>query len=273
MRGHIRERYRGTWCIVIDVGRDPQTGKRRQQWYTVKGGKKDAQKELREKLRLWEKGAYVKPQKTSLGEYLKHWVASYVVMHTSPRTAEGYQAIVNRYLIPALGGIPLCELQPQHLERYYGDALSHGRLDGKGGLSTRTVLHQHRVLSQALSHAVKQGILVRNVAEAVVAPRPSRSQMATLCSSDVPKFLDAVQKTPYYVLFYAALYTGMRRGELLGLRWCDIDLGKASISVVQSLYRLSGGEFVIKEPKSPHSRRLVALYLCGRAAAPASHGA
>ena len=259
MRGHIRERYRGTWCIVIDVGRDPKTGKRRQQWYTVKGGKKDAQRELREKLRLWEKGAYVKPQKTSLGEYLKHWVASYVVMHTSPRTAEGYQAIVNRYLIPALGGIPLCELQPQHLEKYYGDALSHGRLDGKGGLSTRTVLHQHRVLSQALSHAVKQGILVRNVAEAVVAPRPGRSQMATLCSSDVPKFLDAAQKTPYYVLFYTALYTGMRRGELLGLRWCDIDLGKASISVVQSLYRLSGGEFVIKEPKSPHSRRLVAL--------------
>jgi integrase len=259
MRGHIRERSKGTWAIVIDVGRDPATGKRRQQWYTVKGGKKDAQRELREKLQLLERGAYVKPQRTSLGEYLTHWVESYAAMHTSPRTVEGYRAIVNRYLVPALGGIPLCELQPQHLEKYYGDALAHGRLDGKGGLSTRTILHHHRVLSQALSHAVKQGVLVRNVADAVVSPRPGRSQMATLSSADVPRFLDAAQKTPYYVLFYTALYTGMRRGELLGLRWCDIDLGKASISVVQTLYRLSGGEFVIKEPKSPHSRRLVAL--------------
>ena len=259
MKGHIRQRSKGTWSIVIDVGRDPKTGKRRQQWHTVKGTKKDAERELREKLRSLETGAYVKPQKISLGEYLEHWIQSYVVIHTSPRTAEGYQAIVDRYLIPALGAIPLCQLQPQHLENYYAHALSHGRLDGKGGLSARTVLHQHRVLSQALSHAVKQGLLARNVAEAVAAPRPGRSRMATLSFADVPRFLDAARRTPYYILFYAALYTGMRRGELLGLRWCDIDLGKASISVVQTLYRLSSGEFVIKEPKSPHSRRLVSL--------------
>ena len=257
--GFFLKRSKGSWSIVIDVGRDPQTGKRRQQWYTVKGTKKDAERELRERLRLLETGSYVKPEKTSVGEYLRHWVDSHAMMHTSPRTAEGYQAIVNRYLIPALGGISLCELQPRHLEKYYADALSHGRLDGKGGLSPRTVLHQHRLLSQALSHAVKQGLLVRNVAGAVVAPRPGRSQMATLAAADVPRFLDAARKTPYYILFYTALYTGMRRGELLGLRWCDIDLGKASISVVQALCRLSGGKFVIKEPKSPHSRRLVAL--------------
>jgi len=259
MRGHIRQRSKGSWSIVIDVGRDPRTGKRRQQWYTVKGTKKDAERELREKLRSLETGAYIKPQRISLGEYLKHWVDSYAVMHTSPRTAEGYKGIVNGYLIPALGGIPLCELQPRHLEKYYADALSHGRLDGKGGLSARTVLHLHRVLSQALSHAVKQGLLARNVAQAVVAPRPGRSQMTTLSAADVPKFLDAARKTPFYVLFYTALYTGMRRGELLGLRWCDIDLGKATISVVQTLHRLSGGKFVIREPKSPHSRRMVAL--------------
>ncbi|MBA7503431.1 Tyrosine recombinase XerC [subsurface metagenome] len=259
MRGHIKQRSKGSWSIIIDVGRDPQTGKRRQQWQTVKGTKGDAQRELRETLHSLERGAYVKPQKVSLGEYLKQWVESYAAIHTSPRTTEGYRAIVHRYIVPALGGIPLCQLQPQHLENYYSGALSHGRLDGKGGLSGRTVLHQHRVLSEALSHAVKQGVVVRNVAEAVVPPRPGRIEMSTLASENVPRFLDAARRTPYYVLFYAALYTGMRRGELLGLRWCDIDLGRASISVVQTLYRLSSGEFVIKEPKSPHSRRLVSL--------------
>jgi len=208
MRGHIRQRSKGSWSIVIDVGRDPRTGKRRQQWYTVKGTKKDAERELRERLRSLETGSYVKPEKTSVGEYLRHWVDSYAIMHTAPRTVEGYQAIVNRYLIPALGEISLCELQPRHLEKYYADALSHGRLDGKGGLSPQTVLHQHRLLSQALSHAVKQGLLVRNVAGAVVAPRPGRSQMATLSAADVPRFLDAARKTPYYILFYTALYTG-----------------------------------------------------------------
>ena len=101
MRGHIRQRSKGSWSIVIDVGRDPRTGKRRQQWYTVKGTKKDAERELRERLRSLETGSYVKPEKTSVGEYLKHWVDSHAMMHTSPRTAEGYQAIVNRYLVPA----------------------------------------------------------------------------------------------------------------------------------------------------------------------------
>jgi integrase len=259
MRGHIKQRSKGSWSIVVDVGRDPATGKRRQQWYTVRGTKGDAERELRERLRSLETGGYVKPQRTTVGEYLGHWVQTYATMQTSPRTAEGYRAIVGRYLIPALGGILLSQLQPQHLEKYYADALSHGRLDGKGGLSAQTVLHQHRVLSQALSQAVKQGLLARNVAEAVAAPRPGRLQMATLSSGDVPRFLDAARQTPYYVLFYAALYTGMRRGELLGLRWCDIDLGKASISVVQTLHRLSKGGFLIREPKSPHSRRLVAL--------------
>ena len=259
MKGHIRQRSKGSWSIVIDMGRDPQTGKRRQQWHTIKGTKKDAERALRQILHSLETGAYVKPERVSLGEYLRRWVGSYAAIHTSPRTVEGYRSIVERYIIPALGGIPLCQLQPQHLENYYANALAHGRLDGKGGLSGRTVLHQHRVLSEALSHAVKQGVVVRNVAEAVVPPRPGRIEMSTLASENVPKFLEAARGTPYYVLFYAALYTGMRRGELLGLRWCDIDLGRASISVVQSVYRLSGGEFVIKEPKSPHSRRLVAL--------------
>jgi integrase len=259
MKGHIKQRSKGSWSIVIDVGRDPETGKRRQQWQTIHGSKRDAERALRETLHSMETGGYVKPSRITLGEYLKQWCQSYAVMHTSPRTAEGYQSIVHRYIVPALGGIPLCQLQPQHLENYYATALSQGRLDGKGGLSAQTVLHHHRLLSEALSHAVKQGLLVRNVAEVVAPPQPHHNQMATLSSKDVPRFLNTARRTPYYVLFYAALYTGMRRGELLGLRWCDIDLGKASISVVQTLYRLSGGKCLTKEPKSPHSRRSIAL--------------
>ena len=157
-----------------------------------------------------------------------------------------------------LGRVLLTQLQPQHLQNYYSQALTKGRIDGKGGLSARTVLYHHRILSEALSHAVKMGFLVRNVAEAVDPPQVERTNWETLAPEDVPKFLEAAPTTPYYVLLYTALYTGMRLGELLGLRWCDVDLDVASLSVVQALYKRCGVCKMIK-PKSSHSRRRIAL--------------
>ncbi|MBA7662682.1 putative defective protein IntQ [subsurface metagenome] len=102
------------------------------------------------------------------------------------------------------------------------------------------------------------GLLGRNVAEVVDPPRPEQKNMATLVPEDVPQFLEAAHETPYYGLFYTALYTGMRLGELLGLRWCDVDLDMASLSVVQALYKRSGVCRMIK-PKSSYSRRRIAL--------------
>jgi len=128
----------------------------------------------------------------------------------------------------------------------------------KGGLSARTVQYHHRILSEALSHAVKMGLLVRNVAELADPPHPERRNMTTLAPEDVPKFLQAAQDTPYNVLLYTALFTGMRLSELLGLRWCDIDLDLAFLSVVQALYKRSGVCKMVK-PKSSHSRRRIAL--------------
>ena len=256
MRGHIRRRGKGSWAIIIDVGRDPQTGKRRQRWQTVKGTKKDAEYALRELLHSLETGNYVKPSRITLGQWLEQWCQSYVVTHTSPRTVESYQSEVRRHLTPALGAIPLTQLQPLHLQNYYARALSQGRIDGKGGLSGRTVEYHHRILSEALSYAVKMGLVGRNVAEAVDPPRARRRNMTTLASENVPRFLEAAHETPYYVLFYTALYTGMRLSELLGLRWCDVDPG--SLSVVQALYKRCGVCKMV-EPKSSHSRRRIAL--------------
>jgi len=224
----------------------------------VHGPKKDAEKALRELLHSLEVGSYVKPSRIILGEWLQEWCQSYVSMHTSLRTVESYQSEIRRHLIPALGAIPLTQLQPQHLQKYYTRVLSQGRIDKKGGLSGRTVQYHHRILSEALSHAVKMGLVGRNVAEAVDPPRVEHNNWETLALEDVPKFLEAVQRTPNYVLLYTALYTGMRLGELLGLRWCDVDLDMASLSVVQSLYKRCGVCKMV-EPKSSHSRRRIAL--------------
>lgn len=258
MKGHIRQRTKGSWTLWVDLGRDPETGKRKQQTLTVRGTKRDAERELRNLLQSLETGSYVKPSRLTLGQWLEQWCQSYVSTNCSLRTADSYQSEVRNHLTPALGRIPLTQLQPQHLQNYYGQAIVGGRADGRGGLSARTVRYHHRILFEALSHAVKMGLAGHNVAEAISPPRLERKNMASLAPEDVPQFLEAAQDTPYHVLFYTALYTGMRLGELLGLRWCDVDLDMASLSVVQSLYKRCGVCKMI-EPKTSHSRRRIAM--------------
>ena len=163
------------------------------------------------------------------------------------------------HLVPALGSIPLAALQPKHIQAYYSKALQSGRKDGKGGLSPETIRHDHRVLFEALRHAVKQGMLIRNVAEAVDSPRVEHKEMATLGPQSVAELLNAARRTPYYSLFYTATYTGLRRSELLALRWQHVDLDLATLSVVETIHQLHSGEYVFRQPKSKRGRRLIAL--------------
>ena len=258
MRGSIRQRGKGSWEICVDVGRDPSTGKRVRQFETVRGPKRDAERRLRELLVSVEQGSYIKPARVALGEWLENWLQSYVATNCAPTTAESYGFIVYRYLIPGLGTIPLSQLQPAHIQRFYGEALSQGGVGGRG-LSARTVLYCHRVLFEALRYGVKQGMVSRNVAEAADPPQPKHTQQATLAADDIAPFFEAAKRTPWHVPFYTKLYTGLRRSELLGLRWCDVDLDLAVCSVVQTLHRLAGGKYIMKPPKSAKSRRLVDL--------------
>jgi integrase len=257
MKGHIKQRAKGSWTVWVDLGRDPETGKRKQQ--TVRGNKKDAERELRTILTRIEGGILVKPVKLTVGEYLEQWLRDYVATNTAPTTADGYSDIVRAHLIPELGRLPLNALQPSHIQAYYARMLVSGRREGKGGLSAQTVKHHHRVLHEALKYAVKHGILIRNIAEAVNPPRPDSKEVVTLELDNVHIFLDAAHDTHYYVLFYTALYTGLRRSELLGLRWRDVDLDLATLSVVQTLHHVPKKGYVFREPKTKRSRRLVDL--------------
>jgi len=258
MKGSIRQRSKGSWEIAIDVGRDPSTGKRLQHWETVRGTKRDAQQRLAEILVAIEQGGYIKPKHLSLAEYLQRWLDGYVKTNCSPRTLDSYQSIVNRHLIPNLGHLPLTQLQPQHIQEYYARALTAGRVDGKGALSARSVLHIHRVLYQALNYAVRQGLLIRNIADLVDPPRARKAKMKTLIPQEVSRLLNTAQDTPYYPIIYAAVNTGLRQAELLGLRWHHLDLDLAALSVTQVLYKRRG-VCQFKEPKSAHSRRRLDL--------------
>jgi integrase len=263
MKGHIRQRSKGSWEIAIDIGKDPSTGKRIQHFETIRGCKADAQRRVRELLLSVEQGNYVKPNRLTVAQFLEEWLQSYVVLNCSPRTKTSYEMIIRRHLIPELGSISLNQLGPRHLQAFYSRQKARGRVDGKGQLSPRTVRYCHSLLVEALGHAVKLGLLSRNIARATEAPRLDHRVMPILAPEDIPRFLGTARGTSYYTLFYLLLHTGLRRGEALALKWKNIDLSLASLgvsaylSVVETLYK--NGTYVIKEPKTSSGKRRIAL--------------
>jgi integrase len=259
MRGHIVKRGKNSYTIVLGVGTDPQTGKRKQQWISVKGTKRDAEKRLSDLLHQLDNGTFMKPGKTTLGEFLERWLRDYAWPNLAPRTAEGYETIVRQHLISKLGSFPLTQLRPEHLQKYYSEMVSSGRCDSSGGLSAQTVRHHHTALHKALQTAVEWGLLSRNVADAVSPPRAQRPEMHTWGEDDITRFLEAAKGTPYYALFYTAFFTGMRRSELLALRWQDVDFILSQVYVSRSLHQVKDGSFAFRSPKTAKGRRTVAL--------------
>jgi len=261
MRGHIVKRYKNSdsYSIVLNLGNDPSTGKRKQQWVTVKGTKKEAEKRLSELIHQLDTGSFMKPGKTTVADFLNFWLKDYVQPNLSPRTAEGYESIVRCHLIPALGKLPLTQLKPEHIQHYYSEKLNTKCLNRNCSTSPRTVRHHHMALHSALETAVKLGLISRNVADAVDPPKEHHTEMHTMNEDDVHKFLEIAKTTQYYALFYLALFTGMRRSELLALRWSDIDLLLCQLSVTRTLHHLRDRSIVFRQPKTEKGRRLIAL--------------
>lgn len=187
------------------------------------------------------------------------WLKDYATPNLSPRTTEGYETIVRCHLIPKLGGITLTQLKPERIQRYYSDMLSSGRYDGSGSLNAVTVRQHHAVLHRALHFAMKWGLISRNPADAIDLPRCQHHEMRIMNEGDIHGFLELAKTTQYYPLFYLALYTGVRRSELLALRWCDMDLIMGQMSINRSLHHLRDKSLVFRTPKTAKGRRSIAL--------------
>ena len=167
MTGHILKRSKGSWTVVVPLDRDPVTGKRRQLWRTVVGSKKDAQRLLTDLLHQRDTGIDAPPGRMTVGDFLKFWLDRYAAVNVEPATLLQYRWAVRQHLTPALGGVLLTKLRPAMIQSFYAEAVSRGRADGRGGLSGKTVGHIHRLLREALDHAVKWQMLTRNPADAV----------------------------------------------------------------------------------------------------------
>ena len=252
MKGHVRKRG-SKWCFVVDVGKDAN-GKRIRKWVSGFDTKKEAEKAMTAKLQEIHSGLYVEPAKETMESYMTTWLAD-KASQVRPSTYRGYAWLINRHIIPGLGRIKISDLRPQHLQTFYRNLQKQEK-----PLSNRSILHTHMILHEALDRALKWGLIARNVADAVDPPRPETKQNRIWTPEDVRRFLEANEKEDprFFAGFVLGIMVGMRKGEILGLRWSDIDWKQSVAHINQSLTWVNGGPRFL-EPKTDRSRRAVAL--------------
>jgi integrase len=251
MKGHIRERSLGHWAIVLEI-RDAESGKRKRKWHSFKGTKREAQIERSRLIAELAGGNYVETTRLTVSDFLERWI-EHMQGQVSPRSHERYAELCRKNIMPLLGGLMLTKLQPAHISQAYAKALTSGRRDGKGGLSARTVTHLHRVLREALQQALRWQLLARNPADAVKPPKVSRKTMQTYDMAQTAELLETLRGERLFVPVILAVLCGLRRGEIAAIRWGQIDLAKAQLSVSRSAEQTRAG-VRYKEPKSGRSR-------------------
>ena len=250
-QGTVNQRYKGSWELKW-YGPADQNGNQKRISETVRGTKKEAEKILRERLLSVDNGSFVDKSKETVSEFMNRWLETYAATNVTLRTAHGYEGYSRRYINPTIGKIALQSLTPSQVQKVYADMMERC-------LSNTTVLHLHRLLKEALGHAVKWGIIARNVAEVASPPRPEQKQMPMWDVPTIIDFLELSHGTRFGHIHEFAVLTGLRRSEICGLKWESVDLEAGSLSVVATLQRIKGHGLVTGTPKTKRSRRTVDL--------------
>ena len=251
MKGHIRERSPGKWAIVVDV-KDSSTGERKRKWHSFSGTKREAQVESARLISEIKGGVYINPDKTTLTTFFERWL-KHVKPGVAPKTYERYEEIVMKSIAPKIGDITLAKLKTERIDRAFSEALTSGRRDGTGGLSPRTVHHMRRVLIKALNQAVTWDLLAKNPAQATKSPKVEKKTMMAYDVTQTAVLLGALRPTRIFMPVVLAVMCGLRRGEILALRWKHVDLDNASLSIMESAEQTENG-VRYKEPKAGRSR-------------------
>jgi integrase len=252
VRGSIKKRVgkRGVYWDGSYSFTDPATGKRKHRTVTAPT-RRELEAKLRDAIKAVESGRLEVDDRLTVRELVDQWLASKEATVRSS-TYRRYADLMRGHILPAIGGVRLARLSPAHLQQLYADRLATG-------LSSTSVNHLHFVLHGALHQAVRWGLVVRNVSEMVDPPRRKAPEAKTWNATQVAAFLAAGDETHLVALWRLALLTGMRRGELLGLKWEDVDLEKGFLSVQRTLSRGKGGTWELGRPKTTSGRRSIAL--------------
>lgn len=261
--GNIRKRKDGRWEGRYTAGYDPKTGKR-----LIKNVLGKTQAEVKEKLkRALEETNGLDVSRAAdeytVASWLRTWYELYAKPNVRTATANRYELIIEQYTVPRIGNIKLKKLTTQHLQKLYKELLESGRIHvGKGqdnGLSTTTVHSVHLMLHCALERAVKERLISRNPCEDCIVPKPRKLDMKILTPEHMKAYLEAADRRGLLPMFYLELVSGLRKGELVALRWDDVDIRQRTISVSKQYVRNPDGSLELTRPKTENSVRLVSI--------------
>ncbi len=244
-------RERKEWAFVVDV--TPAGGERKQVRRSGFKTKAEAQRALTEVMSAQDHGTFVEPAAITVAEYLGGWVDTLPMAGRRPSTVESYARNVRVHIAPAIGSVKLQSLTPVHLDRLYAEMAERR--------SPRMVRYVHTIVRKALSDAVKKGLVVRNVADAATPPSAKSTkapEMATWTPNQLRTFLDGVADHRLFPLLRLAAMTGLRRGEVLGLRWSDVDLDAGRLVVRQQVTAVAG-HVQLGDLKTAAGRRTITL--------------
>lgn len=261
--GNIRKRKDGRWEGRYTAGYDAKTGKR-----IIRNVLGRTQAEVKEKLKAAiaeSQGIEVRnsDDEYTVAAWLRTWYELYAKPNVRTATANRYQLIIEHYTIPRIGSVKLKKLTTRHLQKLYKELLESGRIHvGKSqnkGLSTTTVRSVHLMLHCALDRAVKERLIPRNPCEDCIVPKPRKLDMKILPPEHMKAYLDAAERRGLLPMFYLELVSGLRKGELVALRWDDLDIQQRTISMSKQYVRNPDGSLELTRPKAENSVRLVSI--------------
>ncbi|NME98843.1 site-specific integrase [Aneurinibacillus aneurinilyticus] len=251
MKGYFRKRG-SKWSFSIDIGRNPETGKRKQKTVSGFKTKKEAEKVCAELIAQIENGSYVNASSDTFGPFILNYMETVAKQETRPSTYYSQLSVVKNHLVPELGRVKLKDLSPIHLQKFYNMKL-------KEGLSNNYVRKMHGVINKALNTALKWGMISKNPGSLVKPPRANKRDIHVWSMEQANHFLEFMKGKRNYIVFVLAIYTGMRRGEILALRWQDCNLDEGKLSVRQTLYGTGIDQLQFRETKTKAARRVISL--------------
>ena len=261
--GNIRKRKDGRWEGRYTVGRDPVSGK--QVFKNVLG---KTQAEVKEKMKLTiEKNKKVDFRQTgkyTVTQWMDEWFENVCKLKIRPSSHQTYRGYIDNHITPYIGNLLIEKLSTMELQKLYRKLMTKGRVERiesehqPKGLSAKTVRNIHQVISSAMDFAVAQRIIPENPCKAVALPKVEHKEMQTIPAEQLRAFLVEAKASGVYEMYYTELATGLRRGELLGLKWSDIDLNAGVIRVKRQVARVNGQ--IVEAPlKTKNSYRTVAI--------------
>ena len=240
------------WQLTVEMPRDPISGKRNRKYKTITGTKKEAEQELRRFITELEHGEYIADNKLTVSAWIQKWLDVYIIPTVSPTTLVSYRGMIRRYIDPLIGHLQVQELTALAVQIWV-NKLRVSPSTGKD-MTAATIKHTYHVLRGAMDKAVQAGIIHRSPCVGIQLPKGEKKKPVIYSEVQIQHLLDFARGTEMELIIDLELCMGMRRGELLGLQWQDIDWGKNQIHIIRSRVAVDG-KSVVKQPKTESGTR------------------